>query len=355
MSSLLSNLASSKLVTAITPTSGSIAITGGTGLKFPALTGTDTFNVVLEDAAKNIEVCKVTARAGDVLTVVRGQELTIARTYNIGDRVALRLTAAAFNGKEDIENKDTANGYVGITARKINFKNLLGTFTSFFTNANTSARTYTFQDRDGTILDSVDLTALNLAVSNKAAKGNNGDITQLASPALGAATATTQLTSDNSTKVATTAYVKAAAAQSATVAANAAMPTGTIIDFAANYAPPGFLTLPAVPTNALRSAYPALFTAIGVTWGIGDGTTTFGLPYCPANYASVAADAVNVSSITVGENLAHTHSQLWKSTVGGTLAGGDPNSVGNVQVQTGSSGGAANLAAGIRFRKCVKL
>ncbi len=40
---------------------------------------------------------------------------------------------------------------------KINFKNALNTFISFFTNANTAARTYTFQDRDGTIADNTDL------------------------------------------------------------------------------------------------------------------------------------------------------------------------------------------------------
>lgn len=354
MSSLLSNLASSKLVTAITPTSVSLSITGGTGLKFPALTGTDTFNVVLEDTAKNIEVCKVIARVGDVLTVVRGQELTVARTYNIGDRVALRLTAAAFNGKEDKENKDTPNGYAGITTGKINFKNLAGLITSFFTNVNTVARTYTFQDRDGTILDSVDLTALNLALSNKAAKGNNGDITQLASPALGSATADTQVTSDNSTKVATTAHVKLAANSAATVAANAATPAGTIIDFAGIAPPAGFLALPIAPSVALRTTYPALFAAIGTTWGIGNGTTTFGLPYCPANYASVQA-AGNVGTITVGENLAHTHDvQAGLSDVDQGRFGGGRSAVAQTLI-TNSSGGAANLAAGIRFMKCVKL
>lgn len=355
MSSLLSNLASSKLVTAITPSSTSISITGGTGLKFPALTGTDTFNIVLEDSAKNIEVCKVTARAGDVLTVVRGQELTVARTYNIGDRVALRLTAAAFNGKEDKENKDAANGYVGITAGKINFKNLLGTFTSFFTNSNTAARTYTLQDRSGTILDSIDLDALLLALSNKAAKGNNGDITQLASPALGSATADTQATSDNSTKVATTAYVKAAANQAAAVAANAATPAGTIIDFAGTVAPTGFLALPTVPTNVLRSAYPALFTAIGTTWGIGDGSTTFGLPYFPANYASVQATG-NVGTITAGQVIAHNHVMNVNPTTGsGTGGGGAFVGFTTSSILTGDTGGTANLAAGMRVRKCIKL
>ena len=43
-------------------------------------------------------------------------------------------------------------------------------------------------------------------IGDKANSGDNSDITSLASPALGAATATTQAANDNSTKVATTAY-----------------------------------------------------------------------------------------------------------------------------------------------------
>ena len=40
---------------------------------------------------------------------------------------------------------------------KINFKNAANTFISFLTNTNTAARTYTFQNRDGTIADDTDL------------------------------------------------------------------------------------------------------------------------------------------------------------------------------------------------------
>lgn len=60
---------------------------------------------------------------------------------------------------EKVANKDATGGYVGLTLFKINFKNVANTFTSFFTNANTAARTYTFQDKDGTIADLADVTA----------------------------------------------------------------------------------------------------------------------------------------------------------------------------------------------------
>jgi len=58
---------------------------------------------------------------------------------------------------ENVANKDATGGYAGLTLFKINFKNVLNTFTSFFTNSNTAARTYTFQDRNGTIADNTDL------------------------------------------------------------------------------------------------------------------------------------------------------------------------------------------------------
>lgn len=59
---------------------------------------------------------------------------------------------------ENTANKDATGGYAGLTLFKINFKNVANTFTSFLTNTNTAARTYTFQDRNGTIADDTDLS-----------------------------------------------------------------------------------------------------------------------------------------------------------------------------------------------------
>ena len=75
--------------------------------------------------------------------------------------------STALDLKQTIAAKDTNNGYAGLTLFKINFKNAANTFTSFFTNANTAARTYTFQNRDGTILDSTDLSTLNTSIATK--------------------------------------------------------------------------------------------------------------------------------------------------------------------------------------------
>lgn len=71
----------------------------------------------------------------------------------------------------DDGKKDTSDGIAGLTLFKINFKNALGTIKSFFTNSNTAARTYTFQDRDGTIADDTDL-ALKAPLASPALTGN---------------------------------------------------------------------------------------------------------------------------------------------------------------------------------------
>lgn len=85
---------------------------------------------------------------------------------------------STFNGKqasgsyEVTTAKDATGGYVGLTLFKINFKNAANTFTNFFTNATTAARTYTFPDKDGTVAMTSDITGIN---SNT----NTGDQTSI--------------------------------------------------------------------------------------------------------------------------------------------------------------------------------
>ena len=67
-----------------------------------------------------------------------------------------------------------------------------------------------------------------------------------------------------------------AEAEARDAAIGKAVPAGTVIAFAANSAPEGF-----VPCNGAavsRSTYAALFSAIGTTYGAGDGASTFNLP-----------------------------------------------------------------------------
>ena len=133
------------------------------------------------------------------------------------------------------------------------------------------------------------------------------------------------------------------------------VPVGGIVDFAASVAPAGYLACPVSATNISRTTYAALFTAIGTTWGIGDGSTTFGMPWFPANYSSVQANS-NVGTSTAGQVIAHTHSAIFSSGPGGgsQYPIASASDTATASGATTSTGGSANLAAGVRVLKCVK-
>ena len=65
----------------------------GDGGKFPDLSLGDSFRCAIKDSAGNVEFIRVVQRAGDILTVERGQEGTRARDWKVGARVQLRMTA----------------------------------------------------------------------------------------------------------------------------------------------------------------------------------------------------------------------------------------------------------------------
>lgn len=142
-------------------------------------------------------------------------------------------------------------------------------------------------------------------------------------------------------------------------AAAAAVPAGTIINHSGTTAPAGYLACPVAATNISRTTYAALFLAIGTTWGVGNGSTTFGMPWFPADYVAGQANA-NVGTQTAGSIIAHSHPSTiftYNSTVG--AGSGLVNSSGALGALTptqtmGSAGGASNLAAGVRLLMCVK-
>lgn len=114
-------------------------------------------------------------------------------------------------------------------------------------------------------------TALNSAQTNtQTALNLKAD---LASPSFtGTPTAPTPPQGDNSTHLATTAYVDTGV-QSAIVAA---APSGSVMMWAGNTAPAGYLLCNG--TAVSRTTYAALFSVIGGIYGGGNGSTTFNLP-----------------------------------------------------------------------------
>ena len=66
-------------------------------------------------------------------------------------------------------------------------------------------------------------------------------------------------------------------------------PVGTIIMYAANTMPEGYLLCDGSAVS--RTNYAELFKVIGTTWGAGDGSTTFNLPNAVGRFPEGAATA----------------------------------------------------------------
>ena len=90
----------------------------------------------------------------------------------------------------------------------------------------------------------------------------------------------------------------------ATVNGLQTVPIGAILATALPAAPTKYLAVPNVPTNVSRTTYNLLFAAIGSTFGAGDGSTTFGLPYIPDGHTMIQS---TLGAVSAGTLVAHKH------------------------------------------------
>lgn len=102
----LSNNATSTLASSITDVATSLSVQSGDAALFPALATDEWFPITVIDSSGNMEVMRVTARAGAVFTVTRGQEGSTAQAFDAGSRVDLRLTAAGAGGIVETSIRD---------------------------------------------------------------------------------------------------------------------------------------------------------------------------------------------------------------------------------------------------------
>jgi microcystin-dependent protein len=123
--------------------------------------------------------------------------------------------------------------------------------------------------------------------------------------------APTVVVADNEVTTAKIADGNVTLAKLVTAVQQALLPAGAVQAFAMNSAPSGWLA--ADGTAVSRSTYAALFSAIGTTYGAGDGSTTFALPDLRGYF--VRGSGTNSDSTAAGtfgtrqadELKAHTH------------------------------------------------
>lgn len=118
------NNASAEIAASIDDVDTTITLNTGQGSFFPSLTSGQAFYATLFDSSNNIEIVRVTGRTGDALTVVRGQDGTVARGYVAGSKLELRVVAAVLdefmqkNANQNITGDNTFSGknqFTGIT------------------------------------------------------------------------------------------------------------------------------------------------------------------------------------------------------------------------------------------------
>jgi hypothetical protein len=202
----LANNAVTTLSSAITSTTPATGFTFSvvSAAAFPIPSGGSYYYVTLLDASNIPEIVKVTSLVSNTFTVNRAQDGTSARTFLSGAKVSLNLTAGVINELAPLTGEGTSGTWpISVSG-----------------NAATASTAAAYTG--------------GLPAIGAAASGANGDITSLTALATvsgnpnfsGSPTTTTQTLGDNSTKIATTAFVQAATPPqlynlTASVAANA--------------------------------------------------------------------------------------------------------------------------------------
>ena len=140
-----------------------------------------------------------------------------------------------------------------------------------------------------------------------------------------------------------------------------AVPTGVVATFAMNTAPTGWLKANGAAVS--RTTYATLFSAIGTTFGVGDGSTTFNLPDLRGRFTRNWADGGSIDSgrsfgSTQADDLkSHAHTiTTYASFASNTASPGTYPAVGSFwnNVSTGSTGGTETRPTNIALLACIK-
>lgn len=237
-------------------------------------------------------------------------------------------------------------------------------------NSTTQVATTAFVNAEIAADMAANLSSVSPQMNGTAAAGTSGKMARedhvhptdstrapLASPSFtGTPTAPTPASGDNTTKLATTAFVKTAVDNSKSNDA------GLVAHFAAVTPPTGWLKANGAAVS--RAAYPVLFAAIGTTFGAGDGYTTFNIPDLRGEFIRGWDDARGVDggrgfgAWQADEFRSHNHSMTFprdrSSGAMGNAVLGDEFNYGDQTIQATFAGGNETRPRNIALLACIK-
>lgn len=344
----------STLASGVSVGATSMTVATGTGDRFPVVASPDIAYVTLQNATK-VEIVKITARAAgaDTMTIVKAQEGTTDRAWLTGDVVSMRITAA--QAESAVNAQDVAAA--ALTAHEAAGDPHPG----YTTAAELSAALAGKQDADAdltaiatlvttaygrSLLTSVDAATLFAAIKQVATTSATGAV-ELATGA--------ECTSGAAGALA----VPASELPAAVAALATPVPAGCVSHFAMNTPPAGWLKANGAAVS--RTSYAALFSAIGTTFGAGDGSTTFNLPDLRGEFIRNWDDGRGVDSGRAFgsaqggamESHSHTIAVTGQQVGSGTTALGVGGT--STPVATSSTGtGSENRPRNIALLACIK-
>jgi len=133
---------------------------------------------------------------------------------------------------------------------------------------------------------------------------------------------------------------------------------GTISAFAGSVAPGGWVVCNGAALS--RSAYGALFNAIGVTYGAGDGSTTFNVPDLRGEFLrgldqGRGVDAGRALGSAQADSVGpHTHAIPKAGGVGGSNVDGVITDLDNGSTVTATNSGTETRPRNIAVLYCIK-
>ena len=292
---LYANDAFSTLANSIDSTSGTINLAPGTGSRFPIpVFGSSYFRLVITSQTSpnsTIEIVTVIARVNDALTVTRGQDGTTAQSWNVGDLVTNQATAGTYKAFQQLPYGDDTgvlNAYVVSTPQ--NATAYYSGMEVFFITPTANSGSFPRINVNGLgekfIRNPGGLNILpgqiQINTVNKLTFNAQNDWFELNTPP---GVAITPNAGDNSTRIATTAFVQTAVA---------GFPSGTSLPFYQAAAPSGWVRNTAVNNAALR------ISSVGGNFTTGPNfTTTFAV--------RTLSGSVGATALTVNQMPAHTH------------------------------------------------